>query len=67
MRELYQMKKYMVITLIEGKQSAMFFDDYDKASQYKMDAECGIGAIAEVYVYQEETENTCGGYEFLYS
>ena len=67
MRELYQMKKYMVITLIEGKQGAAFFDDYDKASQYKMDAECGIGGIAEVYKYQEETEEDCGGYEFLYS
>ena len=61
------MKKFMVVTLIDGHQSAVFFDDRDNAAQYKMDAECGMGGYAEVYKYQEETDSECGGYEFLYS
>lgn len=61
------MKKYMVITQYDGKQNAYFFDSYEQASGYKMDAECGIGAYAEVYKYQDETEGECGAYEFLYS
>lgn len=61
------MKKYMVVTMIEGKQSAAFFDDRDKMESYRMAACCGMGGEAEVYLYQEPTENECGGYEFLYS
>lgn len=61
------MKKFMVITQLEGNQHAKFFDKKSEAEQYRMDAECGVGAYAEVYEYQEETEEDCGGYAFLYS
>ena len=61
------MKKYMVVTKIEGSQGACFFDELTKAEQYRMDAECGMGGYAEVYEYKEETEEDCGGYEFIYS
>ena len=61
------MKKYMVITKIEGYQAASFFDKLENAEQYRMDAECGMGGYAEVYEYKEETAEECGGYEFLYS
>ena len=57
----------MVITQLEGTQHAKFFDKMSDAEQYRMDAECGVGAYAEVYEYQEQTEDECGGYEFLYS
>ena len=61
------MKKFMVVTEIEGHQSASFFDHMENARQYKMDAECGMGGYAEVYEYKEETGSECGGYEFLFS
>ena len=61
------MKKFMVVTIIEGKQSAAFFDDRDKVRDYFSAAVCGMGGDAEVYEYKEATEEECGGYEFLYS
>lgn len=61
------MKKFMVVCKSETKQWSSFFDSYEQASEYKMNAECGIGAYAEVYKYQDETEGECGAYEFLYS
>ena len=50
------MEKYMVVTRIEGKSGARFFDDREKAEQYRMDCECGVGGYAEVYVREEPTE-----------
>lgn len=61
------MKKFMVVCKSEGKQWASFFDHQGEAEEYRMNAECGIGALAEVYEYKDESENECGGYEFLYS
>lgn len=60
------MKKYMVVTVIDEKQGAAFFDDSSAARQYKMDAECGMGGFAQVYEWQDETEEECGAYVFLY-
>ena len=45
------MKNYMVIVLIDGKQSAKFFDHLMDADQYRMNAECGCGGYAQVYKY----------------
>ena len=61
------MKRYMVVTIVEGKQSAKFFDDRDEMENYRMAAVGGMGGEAEVYLYREESEDECGGYEFLYS
>ena len=41
----------MVIVLIDGKQSAKFFDHLMDADQYRMNAECGCGGYAQVYKY----------------
>lgn len=57
------MKKYMVISVIEGEQAAAFFDSYIDARQYAMDVECGMGGIPYLYQLNEETEE----YEFLES
>jgi len=61
------MKKYMVVTLIDGEQKARFFNDRERMEDYRMAAVCGMGGEAEVYMYAEPTETECGGYEFLYS
>lgn len=61
------MKKFMVVCKSEGKQWAKFFDHMDETEEYRMNAVCGVGALAEVYQYADESETECGGYEFLYS
>ena len=43
------MRQYMVVTRVDGKTSAAFFDDCEKAEQYRMDCECGMGGFAQVY------------------
>ena len=43
------MKKYMVITIYNGEQAAKFFDYALDAENYRMNAECGCGALAQVY------------------
>lgn len=61
------MKKYMVVTLIDGSQHAAFFDQMEQVREY-FSVACGaMGGDAEVYEYKEATEDECGGYEFLYS
>lgn len=50
------MKKYMVIVLLDGEQSAHFTDDYTTAHNMAMDAECGLGAYAEIYVRVQNEE-----------
>ena len=61
------MKKFMVVIFAsdeDGEETfAKFFDTYGDASNARMDAECGMGWYAEIYVRQE-TE--CGReYVFL--
>ena len=60
------MKKYMVVYVIDGEENAWFSDDREKTEQFRLDVECGVGGYAEVYKYAEESEDECGGYEFLY-
>lgn len=50
------MKKYMVVVVFEGEQSAHFTDDYASAYNIQMDAECGLGAYAEMYAYVEDED-----------
>lgn len=62
------MKKYMVVmssTEDEGP-AAFFTDDYTAAANTKMDCECGLGGVAEVY---ERVTNEEGieSYELLYA
>lgn len=44
------MKKYMVITMVDGEQHAKFFDTPSEAEEYRMNCECGVGGYAEVYM-----------------
>lgn len=60
------MKKYMVVYVIDGEENAWFSDDSTAAENFKMDVECGASGYAEVYKYEDESEDECGGYEFLY-
>lgn len=55
------MKKFMVISVIDGEQGAAFFDSYVDARQHAMDVECGMGGIAQIYQLNEEAKE----YEFL--
>ena len=57
------LKKFMVMTYLEGEQSTFFYDSLDAAEQHRMDAECGLGAYAEVY--QRNKHDTA--YELLYA
>ena len=56
-----RLEQYMVVTHIDGKTRATFFDSKEKADQYKMDAECGMGGYAELYKrdYDEEVSSFC--------
>lgn len=61
------MKKYMLVCQGEsGKQYCIFADSYNEAHDLKMDAECGMGAVCEVY---ERTADEDGveSYMFLFS
>ena len=46
------MKKFMVITVVDGKQGAAFFDDLSSAEQHRMNCECGCGGCAQVYEWK---------------
>ncbi len=59
------MKKYMVITLYEGQQGVSFYDSFDAAQDAHMNAECGLGAYAEVYERQDGPEG--GQYVMIYA
>ena len=50
------MKKYMVVYSIDGEPGAMFTDDSEKAEDFRMNTECGMGGLAEVYIRQEPSE-----------
>lgn len=59
------MKRFMVITSLEGSQHAKFFDKLVDAEGYRMDAECGVGARAQVYEWRID-EDGVEGYQFMY-
>ncbi len=56
------MFKYMVVTMCDGNPYAGFFNDRLEAYRYKQDCECGLGAVAQLYIL-----NKRGEYEFLFS
>lgn len=58
------MKKYMVLTKVDGKQWAAFFDDLQDAEQHRSNAECGCGGFAQVYVWKVGKYG--GAYKLLY-
>lgn len=60
------MKRYMVISIIDGRQHAYFTDNYVEAEQYRMDCECGMGGYAEVYKRQTD-EDGVDSYVFSYA
>lgn len=60
------MKKYMVVTSLEGSTNAKFFDRLIDAEQYRMDAECGVGAYAQVYELRKDKYGN-SSYSFMYS
>lgn len=55
------MKKFMVIRVIDGRQSAAFFEEYTDAMRHKQNVECGMGGLAHLYIFHEEAKE----YEFL--
>lgn len=60
------MKKYLVITVIDGIQSATFRDDYTEAKNIMMDVECGLGGYTELYEYfPEGKEGELSGYVWI--
>lgn len=60
------MKRFMVIYVIDGEQSAYFTDDYIQAEQFRMDCECGMGGYAETYERQTD-EDGVDSYVFSYA
>lgn len=63
------MKKYMAVYVIDGEQNAKFFDKLSDVDEFKMNAECGMGGLVEVYKRHEPTgkNDYRDGYEFMYS
>lgn len=45
------MLKFMVIVEYVHEASAFFFDEYNKALQFAQDAECGLGAVWQLYTW----------------
>lgn len=60
------MKRYMVVSIVDGMQYAYFTDEYLQAEQYRMDCECGMGGYAEVYERQTD-EDGVDSYVFSYA
>lgn len=50
------MPRFMVVTKCEGETHAAFFETYNKAHNYCLNAECGMGAYWEMYERQEITD-----------
>lgn len=68
------MKRYMVIYEADGEQGATFFDSFSEAENCRMNIECGLGGLAEVYERIEVREDVNGilttvshEYQFLYA
>lgn len=60
------MPKYMVVVKSESGTNAFFFDDFNKAEDFRMNSTVSMGWEAELYkriVGEEDIE----AYEFLYS
>lgn len=57
------MKKFMVISVIDGEQGAAFFNGYSDARQHAQNVECGMGGRSYLYRLNKETEE----YEFFES
>ena len=55
------MKKFMVISVIEGEQGATFFDSYEDAKQHVLAVACGMGGITYTYQLNDKLME----YEFL--
>lgn len=59
------MKKYMVISLVDGETGAFFTDSFQEAENYRMNGECGVGAYCEVYERMLcDEEHPEEGYEY---
>ena len=50
------MKSYMVICIVDGRQSAGFYGSYPEARDAKMGVECGMGGYAEIYIRNEDED-----------
>ena len=59
------MKKFMVVTMLDGDPHAKFFDKLTDAERYRMDAECGVGVRAQVYEWRADKDGI-EGYSFMY-
>lgn len=57
------MKKFMVVSVIDGEQGAAFFNGYSDARQHAQDVVCGMGGVPYLYQLNEKTKE----YEFLES
>ena len=44
-----KMKNFMIVFVVDGKQSALFADTYIEAQDIKIDIECGLGGYSEIY------------------
>lgn len=61
------MEKYMLVCQVDnGEQYALFADTYDQAHDLRIDAECGMGAVVEVYERDKDAEGL-EYYSFLFS
>lgn len=49
------MKKYMVVSILDGEEYALFFDTYSEAKKWKQESECGFGGYSEIYERIEKT------------
>lgn len=50
------MKIYMVIVESVGNAWVQFYDNYDEALLYALSAECGIGALWQMYKWNMQDE-----------
>ena len=56
------MRKFMVVVQLSNDCYAAFFDKKEDADNYKMNAECGLGALAQVYEWLPHSAM----YKFMY-
>lgn len=64
------MKKFMVVTMVEGNTCASFFATLNEAEDHRMNVVCGLGGIAQVYelMYHGDAvkDGGYGFYDFIY-
>ena len=51
-----EMRKFMVIVETVGNAWTQFFDNYAEALLYARSAECGIGALWQMYQWDKQDE-----------